>query len=63
VAFLVSLGVVAGRRSVPINTASDVVVICTAHEPYKTLDFSRLGVPVVDCRHAATLKASDYYSA
>jgi UDP-N-acetyl-D-mannosaminuronate dehydrogenase len=45
---------VAGRRSVPIDTASDGVVMCIAREPYKTFDFSRLAAPVVDCRRTVT---------
>jgi UDP-N-acetyl-D-glucosamine dehydrogenase len=53
----------AGRRSVPIDSSYDVVVICTAHEPYKTFDFATLAVPVVDCRRVVTVPNSPTYSA
>ena len=40
-----------GKKSVPIDTASDIVVIATAHAPFKTHDFSKLAVPLVDTRN------------
>jgi UDP-N-acetyl-D-glucosamine dehydrogenase len=41
----------AGRKSVPIEKGYDLVLISTAHESYKTVDFLSLGVPVVDTRY------------
>jgi UDP-N-acetyl-D-glucosamine dehydrogenase len=41
----------AGRRSSPIDTVCDLVLIATAHGPFKTHDFSKLNVPLVDTRN------------
>jgi UDP-N-acetyl-D-glucosamine dehydrogenase len=41
----------AGRKSVPIDTACDMLLISTAHAPFKTYDFSKLKVPLVDTRN------------
>ena len=40
-----------GKKSVPIYTPADVVIIATAHGPFKTHDFSKLAVPLVDTRN------------
>jgi len=40
-----------GKKSVPIHTPADAVVIATAHGPFKTHDFSKLNVPLVDSRN------------
>jgi UDP-N-acetyl-D-glucosamine dehydrogenase len=40
-----------GKKSVPITTSADLVVIATAHGPFKTHDFSKLEVPLVDTRN------------
>jgi UDP-N-acetyl-D-glucosamine dehydrogenase len=40
-----------GKKSVPIDTASDLVVIATAHTPLKNHNFSHLAVPLVDTRN------------
>jgi len=40
-----------GKKSVPIHTQADAVVIATAHGPFKTHDFSKLNVPLVDSRN------------
>ena len=42
---------VSGRQSVSLNAQCDVVVICTAHDLYKTIDFDHFCAPVVDCRN------------
>jgi UDP-N-acetyl-D-glucosamine dehydrogenase len=42
---------VAGRRSVPIDSPCDVMVVCTAHAAYATERFERFSVPVVDSRN------------
>jgi UDP-N-acetyl-D-glucosamine dehydrogenase len=54
---------VAGRRSRPITADHDVMVLCTAHEDYRTFDFASLGVPLVDCRNFATCRPAAYYRA
>jgi UDP-N-acetyl-D-glucosamine dehydrogenase len=41
----------AGRKSVPITNAYDAIVISTAHDDYRDVDFVKLGVPVIDTRH------------
>ena len=40
-----------GKKSVPIDTACDLVLIAAAHTPFKSHDFSRLKVPLVDTRN------------
>ena len=44
----------AGRKSVPIETACDMLLISTAHGPFKTYDFSKLKVPLVDTRNCVS---------
>ena len=41
----------AGRKSAPIDTECDILLISTAHGPFKTYDFSKLKVPLVDTRN------------
>jgi UDP-N-acetyl-D-glucosamine dehydrogenase len=41
----------AGRKSVNIDTPSDLVLIATAHGPFKAYNFSKLSVPLVDTRN------------
>ena len=43
----------AGRRSIPIGPGYDLVLIATAHDEYRNLDFDAMGVPVVDTRNIA----------
>jgi UDP-N-acetyl-D-glucosamine dehydrogenase len=40
-----------GKKSVPIDSAADIVVIATAHAPFKNHNFSQLSVPLVDTRN------------
>jgi len=42
----------AGRRSVPIDTSADLVLLATAHRGFHDYDFSRLQVPLVDTRNS-----------
>ena len=44
----------AGRKSVSIDTACDMLLISTAHGPFKTYDFSKLKVPLVDTRNCVS---------
>jgi UDP-N-acetyl-D-glucosamine dehydrogenase len=41
----------AGRKSVEIRGDFDLILIATAHDEYKNIDFKSLGVPVVDTRN------------
>ena len=41
----------AGRESVPIENSCDLVLISTAHAPFKAYNFSQLTVPLVDTRN------------
>jgi UDP-N-acetyl-D-glucosamine dehydrogenase len=54
---------VAGRESQPITADYDVIVLCTNHREYGEFDFATLGVPLVDCRNAATKRPAKYYQA
>jgi UDP-N-acetyl-D-glucosamine dehydrogenase len=54
---------VAGRPSMPITANYDVIVLCTHHREYGAFDFAALGVPLVDCRNAATKRPERYYPA
>jgi UDP-N-acetyl-D-glucosamine dehydrogenase len=54
---------VAGRESRPITADYDVLVLCTHHREYGEFDFATLGVPLVDCRNAATKRPARYYPA
>jgi len=42
----------AGRRSMPIDSPADVVLLAAAHRSFREYDFSRLLVPLVDTRNA-----------
>jgi UDP-N-acetyl-D-glucosamine dehydrogenase len=44
----------AGRRSVPMNKSSDLVLIATAHAAFRMHNFSRLRVPLVDTRNCVS---------
>jgi UDP-N-acetyl-D-glucosamine dehydrogenase len=41
----------AGRKSVEITKSFDMLLIATAHDEYKKVDFLSLGIPIVDTRH------------
>lgn len=53
----------AGRQSVAVTEAYDAVVICTAHDEYKVMDFSRFNIPVVDTRNCVSKRNAKYYRA
>jgi UDP-N-acetyl-D-glucosamine dehydrogenase len=46
----------AGLKSVEISGDFDLILIATAHDEYKKIDFKSLGVPVVDTRNIITDK-------
>jgi UDP-N-acetyl-D-glucosamine dehydrogenase len=53
----------AGRQSVVVTDAYDAVVICTAHDEYKAMDFSRFAIPVIDTRNCVSKRNGKYYRA
>jgi UDP-N-acetyl-D-glucosamine dehydrogenase len=53
----------AGRQSVAVTDAYDAVVICTAHDEYKTMDFSQFAIPVIDTRNCVSKRNGKYYRA
>ena len=53
----------AGRQSVAVTEAHDAVVICTAHDEYKVMDFSTFTIPVVDTRNCVSKRNGKYYRA
>ena len=44
----------AGRKSVPIDASCDLVLVSTAHAPFKSHNFSKLNVPLVDTRNCVS---------
>jgi UDP-N-acetyl-D-glucosamine dehydrogenase len=44
----------AGRKSQPINTPCDLLLIATAHDEYREIDFAALNIPIVDTRNVLT---------
>ncbi len=53
----------AGRKSVPVKDGYDLILIATAHNEYRQIDFGSFGVPVVDTRHVVREKADWLYQA
>ncbi len=53
----------AGRESVAVTESCDAIVICTAHDEYKTMDFSQFPIPVIDTRNCVSKRNSKYYRA
>lgn len=47
----------AGRRSVGISNAFDLLLLVTAHDAYRTFDFSQITIPVVDSRGCVDAKS------
>jgi UDP-N-acetyl-D-glucosamine dehydrogenase len=45
-----------GRKSQEISGAFDLILISTAHNEYKKIDFTQFGIPVVDTRNAVQQK-------
>jgi len=41
----------AGKKSVPVSKNHDLILISTAHDDYKSIDFASMKVPVVDSRN------------
>jgi UDP-N-acetyl-D-glucosamine dehydrogenase len=53
----------AGRVSVPITNAYDLILISTAHDEYQRWDFSACPIPVVDTRNCVKTRPALYYRA
>ena len=41
----------AGRKSVPVTTGYDLILVSTAHDAFQSIDFASLKTPVVDTRN------------
>jgi UDP-N-acetyl-D-glucosamine dehydrogenase len=46
----------AGRKSIEITKGFDMLLIATAHDEYKNVDFLSFGIPIVDTRHVIETK-------
>jgi len=46
----------AGRKSANITKGFDMLLIATAHDEYKKMDFLSFGIPIVDTRHVIETK-------
>jgi len=53
----------AGRKSVDISKDYDLILIATAHDEYSKIDFTSLGIPIVDTRNVVKKKNDLIYSA
>ena len=53
----------AGKMSVSIEDAYDLILLSTDHEEYKSFDFREFQCPIVDSRNCIALKPSKYYKA
>jgi UDP-N-acetyl-D-glucosamine dehydrogenase len=53
----------AGRKSAKISGNYDCILIATAHDEYKEIDFKSFGIPIVDTRAVVKGKSKLFYSA
>jgi len=53
----------AGRKSAKINGNYDCILIATAHDEYREIDFKSFGIPIVDTRAIVKGKSKFFYSA
>jgi UDP-N-acetyl-D-glucosamine dehydrogenase len=53
----------AGRKSVGISNAFDLILIATAHDEYKKINFEQFTVPIVDTRNIVVRKSGRVYKA
>jgi UDP-N-acetyl-D-glucosamine dehydrogenase len=53
----------AGRKSVAVSGDFDLILIATPHDEYRKIDFSSLGIPVVDTRNVVKQKGALLYRA
>jgi len=53
----------AGRKSVEITGKYDLMLIATAHDEYRSVDFEKIGIPVVDTRNIVKIKQAHLFHA
>jgi UDP-N-acetyl-D-glucosamine dehydrogenase len=53
----------AGKQSVAISENYDLLLIATAHDAYKQIDFASYNLPIVDTRHLTGNTSPDFYLA
>jgi UDP-N-acetyl-D-glucosamine dehydrogenase len=53
----------AGRKSVKVGKGYDLILVATAHDEYKKMDLTALGVPVVDTRNIVQGRSKLLYKA
>ena len=53
----------AGRKSQPVADGYDVLLLTTAHDEYRTLDFSAFDSPLVDTRNCVKQRPRNYFRA
>ena len=53
----------AGRESVDITDAYDLILVATHHEEYKSFDFTEFSCPLVDTRNCISQKPEKYFKA
>ena len=53
----------AGRKSVPVSSDYDLILIATPHDDYTKIDFSEYKIPIVDTRNIVKKTNSHYYKA
>ena len=53
----------AGKQSVPIEDAYDLILLSTDHAEYKNFDFSEFACPIVDTRNCIVHCPEKYYQA
>ena len=52
-----------GRKSVEITKGYDLILISTAHDEYKLIDFSKFNIPIVDTRNLLQIQSPLFYKA
>jgi UDP-N-acetyl-D-glucosamine dehydrogenase len=53
----------AGRKSVEIKNCFDLMLIATAHDQYRQIDFQSFGIPIVDTRNVVRKRGALIYQA
>ncbi len=53
----------AGRKSVEVSNAFDLILVATAHDEYKKINFEQFTVPVVDTRNIVMRKSGGVFKA
>jgi UDP-N-acetyl-D-glucosamine dehydrogenase len=53
----------AGRKSQPITANYDLILLATAHDEYRSFDFSGFTMPIVDTRNCIGRRPVSYFQA